>query len=124
VVGVAVAVAVVVGVGVAVAVAVVVVVGVAVAVVVVVAVAVVVVVVVMTVRDIILSHLREVGADGLCCGMCHCDESDLLMCVAGDMQMWDGTPQRCVPAKKQIAKQIGGYYKIGDEIFVPMEDKE
>jgi hypothetical protein len=122
-VGVAVVVAVVVAVGVAVGVAVVVavVVAVGVAVAVGVGVAVGVAVGVMTVKDIILAHLRKVGADGLCCDGCGCSIDDLAPCCeyAADVMT-------CEPARKAVATESGECWEIGDEIFVPMaqEDKK
>jgi hypothetical protein len=72
----------------------------------------------MTVREIILAHLRQVGADGLCCEGCGCDIEELAPCCVYTMA--------CIPGKRVVATEAGDSHEIGDEIFVPMEkeDKE
>ena len=70
----------------------------------------------MTVRDIIIAHLRSIGADGLCCDGCGCGIDDLAPCCqyAADVML-------CEPAKRSIATEDYAHWKTGDEIFVPME---
>jgi len=68
----------------------------------------------MTVREIILTHLRKVGADGLCGDACSCPLDDL-MADCGMGGPCNGS--NCVPAKAD-------YDGHGDEIFVPMEKED
>ena len=70
----------------------------------------------MNVREIIITHLRAVGADGLCCDGCGCAIDDRAPCCeyAADVMI-------CEPARKTVATEAGEYWEIGDEIFVPME---
>ncbi len=75
----------------------------------------------MTVRDIILAHLSAVGADGLCNYDCGCSIDDMGDCCEMSMN--------CVPARKTIVKEGDIMYEtgeaeIGDEMFVPMEEKK
>lgn len=45
------------------------------------------------VRQIVISHLQQIGADGLCCDGCRCGMYDLMPC-GGDVDI-----TACVPAK-------------------------
>ena len=71
-----------------------------------------------TVREIIIAHLRSIGADGLCCDDCGCGTNDFPACAG-----W-GDPSNCVPAKKITATEAGEYWEAGEEIFVPMEQED
>jgi hypothetical protein len=73
----------------------------------------------MTVRDIIIAHLRVVGADGLCCDGCGCSTKDLAPCCEYETNILI-----CVPAKSAVATEEGEFHAIGDEIFVPMEKED
>ncbi len=71
----------------------------------------------MTVRDIILAHLRKVGADGLCNHDCGCSIEDMGDCCEPSMT--------CVPARKTTVKEGDilhecGDAEIGDDMFVPI----
>lgn len=77
----------------------------------------------MTVREIIISHLRSIGADGLCSYDCGCGFDDLMPC-AGDSILGDCS--QCVPARKSTAKRGDpnidwGEYEEGDEIYEEMK---
>ena len=63
-----------------------------------------------TVREIVLQHLKSVGADGLCCDGCGCD---------GTMPCGEYGSQ-CIPARKTIATDDGDNHEKGDTIYVPM----
>jgi hypothetical protein len=76
----------------------------------------------MTVRDIILAHLRKVGADGLCFDGCGCSVDDLMPC-GGDT----GGVRDCEPARKTIATaehEDANIADEGEEIFIPMEKED
>lgn len=69
-----------------------------------------------TVREVVLTHLKSIGADGLCSESCGCGVNDLMPC---DSCFFD-----CYVARKTIAKNDGDFYEKGDTIYVPMEAKE
>jgi len=73
-----------------------------------------------SVGEIIISKLKEIGADGLCTDGCGCSLDDLApcgACIIGN----DGIPEDCVPALRVIAKESGECYDAGDEIFIPLD---
>ena len=59
----------------------------------------------MTVEEIVIEKLRELGADGLCIDECGCGLDDFMPCEEGC--------GNCVPGVK-------GFDDEGAEIFVPM----
>jgi hypothetical protein len=63
----------------------------------------------MTVREIIITHLRQVGADGLCCHA-YCKSG----CAIEDRDFLCGCCSECVPGK----------WVAEAEIFVPMEKED
>jgi hypothetical protein len=65
-----------------------------------------------TVRDIIIAHLRSIGADGLC-GACQCSIDKIMHCSDDYSRGF----RECVPAKKVRTA-------AGEEIFVPMEQED
>ena len=67
----------------------------------------------MNVKQIIIEHLKSIGADGLCTDDCGCGIDDLAPC-----EQW--CPD-CVPARKTIADEAGEFHDIGDTIYVPLE---
>jgi hypothetical protein len=70
----------------------------------------------MTVKEIVIAALKEMGADGLCCpGECGCGLDDLMPC-------FDGACSVCVPAKAvPVPEELQGDY---DQYFEPMTDEE
>ena len=48
----------------------------------------------MNVREIVIAHIKSIGADGLCCDGCGCGLDDLMPCC--------GDALECKPAKKHI----------------------
>lgn len=46
----------------------------------------------MNVKEIIIAHLKSIGADGLCCDGCGCGLDDLMPCESNVLE--------CVPAKR------------------------
>ncbi len=73
----------------------------------------------MTVKDIIIEGLKDMGADGLCnidfdCG---CGLDDLEPCSNININ-------ECVPARKILAQTPGSYFPPHVEImYIPMEGK-
>ena len=79
----------------------------------------------VTLRDIVIDALKKMGADGVCNLTFHC------FCRLNNLGVPCGfNPLRlsCAPAKKKIAttKDVANKehwnIKVGDEIFVRMED--
>ncbi len=67
----------------------------------------------MTVKEIIIEKLTELGADGLCYENCGCGIDDLIPCSK--------SIEDCVPAKlKKADEQEYRYLKTGNEIYVPL----
>lgn len=48
----------------------------------------------MNVREIVLAHLKSIGADGLCAYECGCGLDDFMPCDSPNIE-------KCVPARKQ-----------------------
>ena len=69
-----------------------------------------------TVKEILISALKEMGADGLCCpGECGCGLDDLMPC-------FDGACSICVPAKRvPVPEEEKDEF---DEWYSPMTDEE
>lgn len=63
----------------------------------------------MNAKQIIIEHLKSIGADGLCWLKCGCGVDNLITCKAD--------PSECAPAIAHIDNN-------GDDVFVPMEDKD
>ncbi len=72
----------------------------------------------MTVREIIIAHLRQVGADGLCSDNCGCGIDDLMPCEGESV---DGGCRECIPAREAIANEAGEFHEVGDRIFIAMD---
>ena len=70
----------------------------------------------MNVKQIIIEHLKSIGADGLCTDDCGCGIDDLAPC-----ECW--CPD-CVPARKTIADEAGEFHDIGDTVYTPLEPGE
>jgi hypothetical protein len=73
---------------------------------------------VKTVEQIIIDHLKAIGADGLCCTGCGCGIDSLFPC--------DCTPIYCKPAKaeKFDPELHEGEFEKGDTIFIEMKDEK
>jgi hypothetical protein len=52
----------------------------------------------LDVRDLLISTLTKLGADGLCCDGCGCGLDDLIAC--------NNDPSACVPARKFKVKDL------------------
>ena len=71
----------------------------------------------MNVRDIIIKHLRDIGADGLASKDCGCGVDDLAPC----MVYW--ACLQCEPARKKTATEEEAKVhdvEVGDDIYVIM----
>jgi hypothetical protein len=73
-----------------------------------------------TVEQIIIDHLKAIGADGLCCTGCGCGVDSLFPC--------DCSPIYCKPAKvEKFDPELHGdipegEFEKGDAIFVEIKD--
>lgn len=70
----------------------------------------------MTVREIIIAHLRSIGADGLCRDGCGCDIDE----ICPWLDTCNDWPE-CVPAKRVTATEAGEYWEEGDTIYEEMK---
>ena len=71
----------------------------------------------MRVRDIIVKHLRDIGADGLACEDCGCGIDDLAPCAPCSCCL------QCEPARKKAATEEESKFhevEVGDDIYVVM----
>lgn len=62
----------------------------------------------MNVRQIVIAHLKDIGADGLCCDGCGCGGGLIMPC--------NDDPSKCIPATWN-----GGFYS---PIDTPNEPEE
>lgn len=67
-----------------------------------------------TVREIVVAHLRQIGADGLCAADCGCGLDDLAPCNG-----YAEIPGDCEPARRQ--RQGARSYNDASARYVPME---
>jgi len=75
----------------------------------------------MKIKDILIDWLKSHNYDGLCNQEINCG------CGLDDFMPCDEIGVECEPAKKEIAIEDDeeyGNYKIGDEVFVPIREKE
>lgn len=70
----------------------------------------------MNVKQIVTKHLKDIGADGLCCQNCGC--------VLGNLMVCNGNFSACEPGKLKEITEPDEYYDIGDEIVIPIEEVE
>lgn len=76
----------------------------------------------MTVKDIIMAKLKEIGADGLCNRdmSCGCEIEDIPPCECPLME--------CEPANRKIATiediTEESEFEVGDEIYVALFDAD